>query len=103
MTFFPNLNPKATLKEIKYFKETRGWKSVCESRVVFRTQSSIYDGAFFIKIVNNFQQFSQKASTGFSIYTFEKTETFKMKLKLAKSLRLLQRAAFFCSVFSHSL
>ena len=46
MTFFPNLNPKATLKEIKYFKETRGWKSVCESRVVFRTQSSIYDGAF---------------------------------------------------------
>ena len=28
-------------------KETTGWKSVCKSRAVFRTQSSIYDEAFW--------------------------------------------------------
>ena len=37
------------LKEVKYFKETRGWKSVCNNRAIFRTQSSIYDEAFFQK------------------------------------------------------
>ena len=29
---------KATLKEIKYNKVTRGSKSVCRSRAIFRTQ-----------------------------------------------------------------
>ena len=41
--FFQIWTLKATLKEVKYFTETRGWMSVCKSRVVFRTQSSIYD------------------------------------------------------------
>ena len=40
---------KATLKEVKHFKEMRGWKSVGKSRAVFRTHSSINDGAFLQK------------------------------------------------------
>ena len=51
----------------------------------------------FAKIVNSFQLFSQKASSDVCLgsrYASEKTETFKMKLRLAKSLRLLQRAVF---------
>ena len=49
--FLPNLNYKATLKEVKFFKETRGWMSVvkAEPYLVFRTQSSISDGAFLQK------------------------------------------------------
>ena len=72
--FFPNLNPKTTLNV--------GWKSVCKNRAVFGTQSSIYDlSIFFAKKLNSF-------------YLFEKTETFTMKLRLDKSSRQLQRAAF---------
>ena len=44
--FFQIWTLKVTLNDIKCFKETRGWKSVCKSRAVFRTQSSICDAAF---------------------------------------------------------
>ena len=44
--FFQIWTLKVTLNDIKCFKETRGWKSVYESRAVFRTESSIYDAAF---------------------------------------------------------
>ena len=39
---------KATLKEVKYFKEPKGWNSVCKDRAILRTQSRFYDGAFCI-------------------------------------------------------
>ena len=47
---------KAALKEKKYFKGARSWKSVYKSRAVFRTQSSIYDGTF----LRNCQLFLEK-------------------------------------------
>ena len=34
------------LKELKYFKEITDFKYPSKSRGVFRTQASIYDGAF---------------------------------------------------------
>ena len=50
------------------------------------------------KIVNGFQFFCKnlhhRCSTGFQ-YASEQTGTFKIKLRLAKSSRLLQRAAFY--------
>ena len=52
------------LKEVKYFEETTDFKSKLleessESRGVFRTQANIYDGAFFVNILNCLL-FSQK-------------------------------------------
>ena len=55
------------LKEVKYFKETTHIKRLImlnnlknktfdkssKSRGVFRTQRSIYDGAFFVNILND--------------------------------------------------
>ena len=85
----------------------RGWKRVCKSRAVIRIQVSIYDGTFFAKVVNSFQLFLQKASIidvrlG-SKHASEKTETLKMKLRLAKSSQLLQRAAFLVFTFYWTL
>ena len=60
--FFLFWTLKATVKEVKYFKETSGWKSVCKSRAVLRTQSSIYMD-FFAQMVNGFQLFLQKATS----------------------------------------
>ena len=47
------------LREVKYFKEIADFKSLIKtfeelskSRGVFRTQVSIYDGAFFWKTLN---------------------------------------------------
>ena len=86
---------KATLKGVKYFKEPRGWKSVCKNRATLRTQSSIYDEAFCINSQQAIfaKKFIKDVRLG-SKYASGETETFKMKLWLAKSLRLLQRAAF---------
>ena len=72
---------------MKYFKETRDWRSACKIRAVFRTQSSIYDGDFLQKASSQMFDWVLK-------YAFEKTETFKIKLRLAKSSRLLQRSKF---------
>ena len=61
----------------------------------------------FKQIVNHFQLFLEKnfiidVRLG-SKYASEKTETFKMKLWLAKSSRLLQRAAFLVLFQLHTL
>ena len=74
----------------------RVWKSVCKSRVVFRTHLRISDGAFQQKKLMASSYFHRKLNhkCSTSEYPSEKTETFKMKLRLAKSSRLLQRTAF---------
>ena len=75
--FFQFWTLKATLKELKYFKETRGWRSICKTRAVFRTQSRIYNGTPFCK---NSERLSAIFSKSFiidvrlgSIYASEKT------------------------------
>ena len=101
--FFRIWTLEATIKEVKYFKEPRGWKSVCKNKAILTTQLGIYDGAFCI----NSLRLSAIFAKGFvkdvrlgSKYTSEKTETFKMKLWLAKSSRLLQSAVFLVLLYS---
>ena len=40
------------INNVKYFKEIKSFEESSKSRGVFRTQASIYDGAFFVNILN---------------------------------------------------
>ena len=99
--FFPNLNLKSSLKKWNTLNKPESWESVCKSRAIFRTQSSM---ELFCK---NSERLSVIFTKSFIIdvrldskYASEKIDTFKMELRLAKSRRLLQRAEFFVSVLS---
>ena len=93
-----NIFSISTLNEVKCFKETRGWTSVSKSRVEIKGQLSIYNGAFLQEQLTTFSYFCKKLLyidvwLG-SKYRSDKNETFKMKVRFAKSLRLLQSASF---------
>ena len=92
------------LKEVKYFNEIADFKSLIKTfeelsknTGVFRTQVSIFDGAFFWKhlMAYYFRNKSSIIDVRLSyIYASENIEIFKVKLNWRKSSRLLQRVAF---------
>ena len=92
------------LREVKYFKEIADFKSLIKtfeelskSRGVFRTQVSIYDGAFFWKHLMAYYFRNKNSITDVRlsyIYAPENMEVFKVKLSWRKSSRLLQLVAF---------
>ena len=74
-----------------------------KSRGVFRTQPSIYDGAFFVNILNGllFSQYKlhHRCSTGHeNVRASENIKIFKVKLSWSKSSRFLQRVAFLAPI-----
>ena len=95
--FFQIWTLKASLKEVKYFKEMRGWKSVCKSRA----DLELSPASMLEFLRKNGERLSPIFAKRFiidvrlgSTTVSEKTETFKMKVRLAKSWQLSQGAAF---------
>ena len=82
---------------MKYFKEIKRLKSLSKSRVVFRTQASIYDEAFLSIYLTAyyFRNISPTIDVWLCyIWASENIDIFKVKLNWSKSSRLLQRVVF---------